>query len=153
MTRNKLKFWIFWRVMCHWLLSPDIQRNTVPSPSRIEDLVLLGPCNSCRWRHYVLLKHQETLTQQHSITSLQTWILNNTTVVTWNPAKKLNVNPTNRSIKFKKNLQVCSTSAVKARSNVGDSEANWSKNGTVAERSMFSPSASWWSGSKLHCVH
>jgi len=53
----------------------------------------------------------------------------------------------------KKNLQVCNTSAVKARSNVGDSEANWSKNGTVAERSTFSPSVSWWSGSKLHCVH
>jgi len=48
---------------------------------------------------------------------------------------------------------VCNTSVVKARSNVGDSEANWSKNGTVAGRSAFSPSTSRWSGSRLHCVH
>jgi len=66
MTRNKLKFWTFWDVMYRWLLSPDNLRNTVPSPSRVEDLILLGPCNSCRWRHYFPLKHQETLAQQHS---------------------------------------------------------------------------------------
>jgi hypothetical protein len=50
-------------------------------------------------------------------------------------------------------LQVCSTSVVKARNNVGESEANWSKNGTVAGRSAFSPSTSCLSGCRLHCAY
>jgi hypothetical protein len=50
------------------------------------------------------------------------------------------------------NLQVCRTSVDKACNNVGDSDANWSKNGTVAGRSAFSPSPSCLSGSRLHYV-
>jgi hypothetical protein len=42
MARNELKFWILWDVMYHWLLSPDIQRNTVPSPSGLRILFFLG---------------------------------------------------------------------------------------------------------------
>jgi hypothetical protein len=50
------------------------------------------------------------------------------------------------------NLHVCNTSVVKARNNVGDNEANCSKNGTVAGSSEFSTSTSW-SGSRLHCAY
>jgi len=66
---------VFWDMMlhCHWVSPDSFKESRIP---------LLWPVKPWQWRHYIPLKHQEALTQWHSITSQKTWILNSTAVRT-----------------------------------------------------------------------
>jgi len=65
---------VFWDTMlhCHWVSPDSFKESRIP---------LLGRLKPWQWRHYIPLKHQETLTQSN-VLSQKTWILNSTAVRT-----------------------------------------------------------------------